>query len=236
MRPALSASVSAAAMCLGASCSGYEVPVTWTIDGREPVAVCDSLPDGTDVHFIVRSRDVASATGAAITETAPTAACADGGAVLATGPFAEISAQLHSDGVTVGVSAELAVAPGAHDEGVDDGDVEGVFDIRVTQGAVAAELTVVGQSCAAAGADSFTVSLFTIPEPRTVVPVDGATDVEVLCEDGAAVFRFGGLQVGGQYVVQARATAGGSDYGTPSSGRGFVAAAASFVTIDLQAR
>jgi len=225
----------ASAFCTSA-CSGYDVDVVWTIDGKEPAAACSSLPDGTDVHFSIRSRDDNSA-GALVTETSPTAACADGGAKLATGPFAEIVTELRSDGVVVGVAPAVRVAPGAPDQGYGaaGSDVASI-DLRITSGTVDATLTVVGESCADAGVDSFTVTLFAIPEPRTLVPVDGAVDIEVACTDGAAVFSHGGLNVGGQYMVQATASAGGTNYGTPSSGAGFVAAAATFVTVDLQAR
>lgn len=219
------------------ACSGYDVDVVWTIDGTEPAALCSSLPEGTDVHFSIRSRDVANSANAAVTETSTTAACADGGAKLSTGPFAEIVAELRSDDVIVGVAPPVSVTPGAPDQGYGaDGTDVATIDLRVTSGSVFATLTVVGDSCADAGVDNFTVSLFEIPEPRTLVPVDGAVGVDVACTDGAAVFSHAGLRVSGQYVVQATASAGGTSYGTPSSGAGFVAAAATFVTVDLQAR
>lgn len=212
---------------------GHDVDIEWTVDGREPTAACAALPEGTDVQLTIRSRDVANRQGATVTETIVTRACADGGAALVTGPFAEVATELRSDDVTVGVAPTVSVAPGASDaSGTDVARV----DIRVTQGSVRADLTVVGQACDDAGAASFVVSLFAVPEPRTLVAVDGATDVEVACDGGAAVFSHGGLLVGGQYVVQASTTIDGVDYGTPSSGKGFVADAASFVTVDLQAR
>ena len=98
-------------------------------------------------------------------------------------------------------------------------------------------MTVVGKSCGDAGADSFVVTLFENPEPRSLVPVDGAIDVEVACVDGAAVLHHDGLRTGRRYVVQATTTVGGVTYATASSGAAFTAVGArTFTTIDLQAR
>lgn len=221
------------ALSAAACAPGYDVDIEWTVDGREPAAACAALPDGTDVQLTISSRDVASPQGATVVETIITKACADGGAVVVTGAFAEIATELRSDNVTVGMAPTVSVAPGAPDG---SGSDAARVDIRVTEGSVRADLTVVGQGCEDTGAGTFVVSLFAVPEPRTLVAVDGATDVEVACEGGAAVFTHGGLLVGGQYVVQASTTIDGVDYGTPSSGKGFVADAASFVTVDLQAR
>lgn len=235
----------AAALCalslssLSACAGGYDVELAWTIDGREPATACDALPAGTDILFTILSQDGADDRVATVTETTTTAQCNAGAATVQTGPFASILAELvdHTDGdVTIGTAAAVDVAPGGPDQGFSSAvDDDATIDFVVTRSNLQATLTVVGVSCGDAGASSFTVTLFENPEPRALVPVAGAVDVDVACTDGVAVFKHSGLVVGQRYAIQASAS--GGDYVTPSSGEGFVATgAATFTTIDLEAR
>jgi hypothetical protein len=205
------------------------VSVTWTIDGAEPTAACAALPDGTDVDFVIRSRDSLAAT--TVTETTDSAPCADGGADLVTGPVAEVVASLRHDDDVVGVAAPITVGPGLEGAlGVDSGAIA----LVVTAGTAEISFSLGGKSCAEAGATSFSVSVFENAEPLALVAVDGAVDISVPCTDGVASVVVDGLRVGAPYIVQASTTVGDTTW--LASGDGFVAAARSAVTVDLQAR
>ncbi len=204
------------------------VSVSWTIDGVEPAAICSALPDGTDVHFVIRSREVLSST--TITETTDSAPCADGGTGLLTGPIAEVAATLRNDDeVVVGVAAPVTVGPGLQ-VAVDSAAIS----LVVTAGTADIAFTVGGKSCTEASAGSFTVSVFENAEPLALVAVDGAVDIAVPCADGVASVVVDGLRVGAPYIVQASTTVGDTTW--LASGEGFVAAPHSAVTVDLHTR
>lgn len=219
----------------GASCAPvHDVDATWTIDGDEPAAVCESLPDGAEVRFVIRSRDRADARfDTSVVETEATAQCADGSATIQTGPFAEVITELVNGDVILGVGNVVDISPEFENR---EGNAFNT-NIRLLEGTLNATLTVLGQSCGDAGADSFTVSLFENTEPRTNVAVDGAVDVSVPCRDGEAVFSFSPVHVGSRYLVQASTSVGGDTFSTNSDGEGvIVEGAATALTVDLQAQ
>lgn len=218
------------AVAVLASCAAEpNVSVSWTIDGAEPFAACAALPEGTDVDFVIRSRD--SLTSTTITETTDSAPCADGGAGLVTGPVAEVVASLRHDDAVLGVAPPVSVGPGLEGSGGVD---SAAIALVVTAGTAEIAFTVGGKSCAEAEATSFTVSVFENAEPLALVAVDGAVDIAVPCTDGVASVLVDGLRVGAPYIVQASTTVG--DTAWLASGEGFVAAPHSAVTVDLQAR
>lgn len=205
------------------------VSVSWMIDGDEPAAACNALPAGTEVDFVIRSRDTLTST--ITTETTDSAPCADGGADIVTGPVAEIVASLRAGDDVVGVAAPVSVGPGL--EGAQAVDTAAIA-LVVTAGTADISFTVGGKSCSDAEASAFSVSVFENAEPLALVAVDGAVDITVPCTDGIANVVVSGLRVSAPYIVQASATVGDTTW--LASGEGFVAAPHSAVTVDLQAR
>ena len=210
----------------------FDVDASWTINGDEPVNVCESLPEGAEVRFIIRSRDRADGRfDSSLVETEQTAQCADGSATIQTGAFAEVLTEVRDGDVILGVAPGVEVSPGY-------GNAEGTAfntDIALLQGTLKATMTVLGQACGDAGAASFTVTLLENVEPRTNVAVDGAIDVTVPCTDNAAVFSFTPVKVGARYSVEATTSIGGDTFSTGTAGEGVVAdGAATALTVDLQ--
>jgi hypothetical protein len=218
-----------------AACSPvFDVEVAWTVDGNDPAGQCEFFPDGTVVRFSAVNHDKAEARyGGAVSETQTDFACGDGKGTLQLGSFAEVRAELVDGDTSIGTSSLLEVAPGAasNNYAADEG-VTG-FDIALTKGTLHATFLVLGESCGAAGADEFTVTLFENSEPRTLSKVDEKT---VSCGEDGASADFKGLDIDARYLVSATTSAGGRTFSTESSGEGAeIAAANTFLTVDLQA-
>ena len=218
-----------------AGCSPtYDVTMGWTIDGEDPAAVCEFLPDGNVVRLTAVSRDTSDPRNSAARETLEDFGCADGSGAIQTGSFSEIRAELVADDDVFGTSAVVDVNPGAAGSGFRVDDESAVADIRLVRGTLTANLTVIGQGCGDAGAGDFTVSLFQTTEPRTNVPV--VEDVNVACDDGAAVFTHSPVDIDSFYVIEAVTSVGAASFRTAAEGEGVrIAGANTIFTVDLQA-
>ncbi len=212
-------SLAAFASITSASCAPrHDVFVGWTVDGRAAAQACGQLKDPS-VRFQIESRD--SANGPSTTETA-TAGCADGteGAAIQTSNFADVVVEILDGDVVFGRSDSFDVSPGlgGHYEG-HELEERIVADVALERGRLLATLTVVGESCADAGADEFLVTL-----SRKSSPLGTETIVEdqaVGCPaDGDAVFEHSPVELGSTYFVSATTTIGGEAYSTEDLGTG----------------
>jgi hypothetical protein len=227
------------AAVLATACSPrFTLFTTWTIDGNS-VAVTDDTDgacaplDAPKVQFRVEGADVK---GGTITEETATAPCKDGAASLEVSSFSDVYVDLVDGDNVFGGAGPIAVSPAAADtyEG-DSAENPLAIDVGVQRGLLTANLTVVGESCADAGANEFTVTLKrnTGPLGREIIE-EGKT---VSCVDGQAIYRpEAPVEVGSLYEIVATTKIGGVDYSTgdgTEGGGATIEGLTTSVTVDL---
>lgn len=224
--------VAVAAVC-GTACSPvFDVDIAWTIDGEDPAAACEFLPEGSVVRVTADSRDNHDVRSAGATRTTTTdLKCGDGSGTIQTGNFAEVLVELVDGDDVYGTGSPFEVNPGASSDGYAADEPAGSTDIRLIQGTLHANLTVVGKACGDAGATSFNVDLFENAEPRSIVPVKQGVTVD--CKDNSADFVFSPVHVDARYIVVATTTIGGDTFSS-GDGEGIdISSANTFSTVDL---
>jgi len=227
MRLSSTLAFSAAAL-LSACAPNSDLDVIWTIDGAAASEdTCGAAVEGVRVKaFSSPTRDGDK------TETTASFDCSAGTGTLQTSSFAEILVELTRGEDVVG-GAELFEVQRATGLLV-DGDAVTV-DTTVTVGLLSASLKVGSASCDDAGASSFDVRLTKVTNGVDFVEVD---DASVSCDDGEAVYMFGGAQVGGIYALHATTTIGGVLWSTAGSGarvemnRAAVGASVNLIRVD----
>lgn len=209
----------------------FDLFTTWTVQGFPAETACGEF-QAPDLHFRALNRDVAD--GPATEEITHFEECAQGHTKLSVASFADVYVDL-LDGETVyGTAGPFAVAPAAANDGY-LGDEEGAplsFDIGLERGRLRARFTVVGKSCADAGASSFSVSVSKNTSP---LEEDVIVDAEVVqCTDGDAIFELAPVDIGVRYSVAATTTISGETYATELPGEGVVPSQAlNAIVVDL---
>lgn len=215
----------------------FDVDVGWTIDGEDPAASCAFLPDGAVVRVTADSREKHDERfGGEVKETSTDLGCDKGTGKVQVGNFSdvlvELIAKIGDDDVVFGTAAPFELNPGAVSDGYSVDDEPVVADIKLVQGTLHANLTVVGRACGDAGASSFTVDLFENSEPRSQVLVESGVTVD--CEDNSADFVFSPVRVDAHYLVVATTTIGGETFSSSGDGEGIsIENANTFSTVDL---
>jgi hypothetical protein len=197
----------------------YDVDASWTVEGADPAAACASY-DAPVIRFTVESREEPDPRQANVVETIVDASCDDGSAVVPTGSFARILADLVDGDLTVGFGAPTEVNPGSASSGFANQRSSAEFDIGLVSGALATEFFVVGESCGDAGASSFTVTIKEVISPNVAVTVVDTTTVP--CSDGRAILEHRPVTLGVRYLVEAATTVGDVRYTTSPLGTGVI--------------
>lgn len=208
----------------------YDLFTTWTIGGFAAEGACQQL-EAPSVSLRAVNREVA---GGAELEEITSAECAGGAAQVSIASFADLYVDLKDGDHVFGTAGPFALAPASAIDGYlgDSTDTPLGIDITLQRSRLRARLTVVGKSCADAGAGSFSVSVSrnSAPLEEDVIVQGQAVD----CVDGDAVFEVTPVDVGVRYAVSATTTIGDATYATEPPGEGVVPTAAlTAIAVDL---
>ncbi|MCC7074120.1 MAG: hypothetical protein IT383_22615 [Deltaproteobacteria bacterium] len=216
--------------CVVGCAPRYDLFTAWTVGGFSAEEACQQL-EAPSVSLRVVNRDVPEGL---TTEEITSAECATGTAQLSVASFADLYVDLRDGDHVFGTAGPFALAPASANDGY-DGDSAATplgIDIALQRSRLRAHLTVVGQSCADAGAASFAVAV-----SRNAAPLEEDVIVQgqaVDCVDGDASFEVSPVDIGVRYAVAATATIGGESYATEAPGEGVVPTAAlTAITVDL---
>ncbi len=208
----------------------YELFTQWTVDGFAAEDACQQL-EAPSVSLRAVNREVA---GGVATEELTSAECGAGTAQLSIASFADLYVDLKDGDYVFGTAGPFELAPASAYDGYagDSADTPLDIDIDVVRSRLRAHFTVVGQSCADAGASAFSVAV-----SRNSAPLEEDVIVQsetVSCVDGDAVFEVAPVDVGVRYAVAATATIGADTWATEAPGEGVVPSSAlTVITVDL---
>lgn len=196
----------------------FDVFADWTVQGFAPASVCGQL-EAPSIRLRAVNRDVVDGPA---TEDVTTAECTAENTKLSVASFADLFVDLIDGDSVFGTAGPFELAPASANDGYLGSSEEAPLhvDIGLERGRLRAHFTVVGKSCADAGAGSFSVAVSRNASPlEEDVIVQGET---VECQDGDAVFSIAPVELGVRYSVAATTTIGGEAWATELPGEGVV--------------